>query len=203
MPSVNQYESRTLVSVLPFQNSGIEYGFKTNVNQAVRNELGHVVVDLANAPAGLIIGANSPKPGRASQRTADQYNSSFYDYRNYGALRAAGWSTTLPSRKRGRTGVNTRSVFVIIQGIKYAWNMPVSLYNNIGAERAQLGISDATQNDTDLVWGASFPQPPRVSATVVGAGGTNVLSTFCDPTRLDNLPDGWSSSGREFVTLGG
>ncbi len=203
MPSTNQYDSRTLVSVQPFQNSGLEYGFKTNVNQAVRNDLGHTPVDLTNAPAGLVVGANAPKPGRASQRTAAEYNSSFYDYRQYGALRGAGWSTTLPSRKRGRSGSNSRAVYVIIQGIKYTWNMPLSLYNSIGAERAQLGITDATQNDLDLVWGASFPQPPRVSSTVAGSGGTNVLNTFCDPTRLDNLPAGWAASGREFVTLGG
>jgi hypothetical protein len=202
MASLNQYDSRTLVSVKPFANAGIVYGFKTNVNDAVRAALGHTPVDLANAPATLVIGANSPKPGRATKRTADEYNSSFYDYENYGTLRADGWAASLPNRRRGSVGANSRAVYVTVNTVKYAWKMPIGLYDALAATRSQLGITDATSNDTDLVWGASFPKPTRVSATIVGTGGTNVLSTFCDPTRLDNLPAGWAAAGRELVTLG-
>jgi hypothetical protein len=80
--------------------------------------------------------------------------------------------------------------------------MPIHTYQKVGADRAALGIEDAGDNDTDLVFGASFPKPSKVSKVEVGADAVDVISTFVDPARLNNLPEGWSSGGTEEVAIG-
>lgn len=196
MPSLNQYEGRVANSVVPFATSGIRYGFLTNVNAATRTACGHAAVDMAALPSNIVFGANAPKPGRASKLVADEYNSSFYDFSKYAALKADGWRMTRPTIRRARSSPRSKAVYVTVGadgdgngGVKYTWQMPDALYSKIGAARTALGIRDATSDDRNLVWGPSLPRPSR--ATKVE--GTDTLSTFYDPSNA--LPTGWASTG--------
>ncbi|WNZ24847.1 hypothetical protein HJG54_19670 [Leptolyngbya sp. NK1-12] len=198
MPA-NVYESRREVWVTPFTGAGIKYGFLTNVSTAVGTACGHTAVDRANPPVGLVFGANAPKPGRASKRRADGIDSTFYDISKVSTLRSGGYSLTAPTIRRGRATVASKAVYVDLNGVKYAWRMPLVTYNKIADDRAVLGIEDADQNDRDLVWGARFPKPPKAAKTIITGSSVDVISTFVDPASIDNLPAGWSTAGREKV----
>lgn len=194
--AANVYESRRLAYVTPYTGSTIKYGFRTNVSSAVGVTCGHTPVDLANPPTGLTFGANSPKPGRASKRRTNGVDTTFYDIGQVAALRTAGYSLSPPRARRGGSGANSKTVYVTIGGIKYAWKTPTTSYNKIGAaDRTALGIQDATATDDNLVFGASYPKPPRARKEIVGVDTVDTISTFCDPERIDSLPEGWSSSG--------
>lgn len=191
--ATNVYDSRTLVSVNPFTGSGLLYGFKTNVDTNRRAALGHTPVDLANLPASLIIGANRPKPGRASKRFSTGYSSSFYDIANAGALRSDGWSLSAPHIRRASQSDFSNAYYVTIGTVKYAWKMPKTQATLISGTLSALGIQTPTANDKDLVWGASYPKPARVFTRIAD----DIVSTFVDPSRIDNLPEGWGASGDE------
>ena len=211
MPSINQYDSTRPVSVRPFAAAPILYGFKTNCKAATSTACGHTDVDYANLPATIVFGARAPKPGRASRLNTDEYESSFFDYTVYGALKTAGWATTRPFVRR--PSVSSRSITVSVSTnstggatgvIKYAWNMPIALYNKIESELAGLGIDVPSAGDTDLVFGANSPRPPRASKTVVGAGGNDILTTFVAPARFDSLTSGWAPAGgsSQYIAVG-
>ncbi|MGG6293798.1 hypothetical protein ACQ4M4_05180 [Leptolyngbya sp. AN02str] len=184
----NVYDTRRPVFVTPYTGAAVKYGFLTNVVAAVSTACGHTAVDEANPPAGLVFGANSPKPGRATRRRADGNDSSYYSIGSASALRTAGYSLTRPRIRRGTAGNNSFPVYVTLGGIKYAWRMPVHTYLSLGADRANLGIQDASASDNDLVWGARTPKPPRGYKVEAD----KVISTFIDPQKLDDLPAGWS-----------
>ena len=184
------YDDRLKVFVEPFQGTPVKYGFASNVDANVATACGHQAI--ADDTAGLVFGANSPKPGRASRKRATgQSEGSFYDWAVYAALLADGWSASLPKRRRGGASARGQSVYVTINGIKYAWNMTNRQATRIGGLDA-LGISVATANDTDLVFGANSPKPPVARKVEVGQDGTDVISTFVDPQRLNDLPAGWA-----------
>jgi len=193
--ALNVYDSRRAVYVTPFSGSTVNYGFLTNVLTSIGTACGHTAYDPATPVAGIVFGANAPKPGRASkQRAAGGTDSTFYDISRASALRADGYSLSRPSIRRGTSNSTSKAVYVTLGTIKYAWRMPVTQYNRLGADLALLGIQDATSADNDLVWGSNT-KPPKVSKR----DGTDTLSTFVDPQRVDNLPAGWSSAGREYV----
>ena len=198
----NKYNKRTLVQVNPFVNSGILYGFNSAADASQRTQLGQTEVDLSTPPPGLVIGANAPKPGRASKVFATTITSSFYDIAQVATLKTADWRiVSKPTIRRGKPQPKAKAVVITVNQVKYAWNMPNETYNAIGAsDRAALGISDADSNDKNLVWGASYPKLARASTFVTGgAGGGNIVSTFVDPTKVDNLPAGWGTSGQEYA----
>lgn len=192
--AANVYDSRREVFVTPFVGSAIKYGFLTNALAAVGTLCGHTAVDRATPPAGLVFGANAPKPGRATRPRANGSDSSYYDIGAAGALRTAGFSLTRPTTRRGGGSSLTTTVYVTIAGVKYAWRIRQDLLTRIGADATALGILIATTAEDDLVFGARFPKPPRARKRVAGQGGFDTLSTFCDPASLDDLPEGWSSS---------
>lgn len=198
MPA-NVYESRREVFVTPFTGAAIKYGFLTNVATAVGTACGHTAVNRASLPTGLVFGANAPKPGRASKRRADGIDSTFYDIGSVSTLRTAGYALTSPTIRRGRPSVATKAVYVDLEGVKYAWRMPLTTYNKIGADKSVLGIEDATQNDRDLVWGARYPKPPRAAKTIISGSSVDVVGSYVDPAAIDSLPEGWTASGREKV----
>lgn len=211
MPSINQYDPTRPLSVRPFAASPIIYGFKSNCKTTTSTACGHTAVDFASLPANIVFGARAPKPGRASRLSGDEYESSFYDYASFGALKADGWTTTKPFVRR--PSVSTRSITVSVStnadgnatgAIKYAWNMPMGLYDKIEAELAALGIDVPDASDTDLVFGANSPQPPRASRTLAGAGGNDIVTTFVAPARFDSLPAGWAPAGgsRQYIAVG-
>ncbi len=191
-------DARDLVHVPIYANTGnaqaatgVLYGFKTNIDAADRATLGQTAVDGAY-PAGLVIGANAPKPPRASRIRVTGTTSSYYDLGSAAAIRAAGWRTGSRGRIRTRNiSTRTRTVYVGLGQTKYAWQMPLDAYARIGGDREVLGVEDATANDNDLVFGASYPKPPRAALTVFGNDGTDTFSTFIDPAAVDNLPEGW------------
>ena len=195
----NKYNKRTLVQVNPFAVSGILYGFPSGADASQKTALGQVDVDMSAPPAGLVIGANAPKPGRASKKFATTIASGFYDIAQVATLKAADWRiVSRPTIRRAKSQPLAKPVVITVGTVKYAWNMPTETYTAIGAaDRAALGINDADSNDKNLVWGANYPRLPRAS-TVVAASG-NILSTFVDPTKMDNLPAGWGGSGKEYA----
>lgn len=201
---MSRYASTRLVSVTPYRGATIKYGFKTNVEERIGREAGHTPV---NADiTGLVIGANAPKPAQGTKKdvrgSVIQTYSTFVDA---GRLRSlpANWSVGKPKVRRGRATPKTVIAYVTINGIKYAWNLPKTTQSKIGATvLTQLGIKIATSADKDLVFGSSFPKPPRVGSTKIGGGGgIDDISTYCDPSVMDNLPAGFApikDSGDEF-----
>jgi hypothetical protein len=205
MPN-NKYNNRDLVSV-PVGNDLI-YLFNTNVDTEERANLGHTAVADVTPPLAFL-GGDSPKPRRVRRRTADGWNSSFCAEvpATIAALKTAGWNVgkSQPKKRGIVTGGTARavSVYVIVRGIRYAWNMPLETRAAIGeAALTALGISIATNADVPLlVWGCSLPRPARVKLVRTATGGTGPaplggtvdnLSTFCGQAQEDNLPAGWS-----------
>lgn len=183
------YGPRQLVWVTPFTGSTIKYGFMTNADSGTRTALAHVEVTGAY-PTGLVIGANAPKPPRAKKLSATGTESSFCDAEGVAAARTAGWRISRGKIRIGASGSKSKTVYVTHETNKLAWKMPNFLYTNITGDLAALGVLLATAADKDLVFGARFPVLPRVgkiSATF------NKYTTFCDPSKLDSLPAGWSS----------
>lgn len=207
-PSTTQYDTKRAVYVKPFSTSPILYGFKTNVKETTSTECGHVAVNPASLPTNLVFGANAPKPGRATRQTTTGSESSFYDIDKYSALKQAGYSLSRPSYRLRSSGRRSYTVYVTIGakeggagGIKYAWNMPKSLYDQINSEMTALGIRVADGSETDLVFGASSPKPPKASKVLLSDGGSRTLSTFFDPSK-DTLPEGWSGAGKQYINVG-
>lgn len=187
-------DKQDLMAVKPFNGTNIRYGFMTNVKPSIRTELGQVKVDRSRADAtlNLVIGANAPKPAQARKYDVASQGtvSSFVDAGKIGRL-PAGWTVSRPKVRRGRTSQKTLAVYITIRGIKYAWRIPKRTWQRLGANAAKLGIKQASSNDKDLVFGASFPVPPTVAAILGDGKG---ISTFCDPSKIDSLPTGWRAT---------
>ena len=192
------YESKRKVYVTPIQGLSLNYGFLTNVDPSVGSALGHTDIGAAIPPA-TVFGANAPRPAKATRRFADGVKTSYIDVGSITSARAAGWSVGRARVRRGGQSALAIVVYVSVQGIKYAWHMPLRLYNRIQADLPALGISVGTPSDTDLVFGASFPKPPRANKVELGTDGEDSLSTFVDPTVT--LPNGWSASGSDHDPL--
>lgn len=192
MPT-NRYANRRLVHVVPFTGSTIKYGFQTNVDADVSTALGHTAVAGAY-PSGLVIGANAPKPARASRILATGSESSFISAANIAAARTAGWTVGKSRVRVGGSTARSKLVYITFEGNKLAWRMPTGTYTRLSAEeRTALGIVDGTADALDLVFGVSYPELPRVGKRSVGTDGADLVSTFCDPASLDDLPAGFTS----------
>jgi hypothetical protein len=189
MPS--PYGTRTLVHVVPFTGSDIKYGFFTNADSTARTALGHTAITGAY-PTGLVLGANAPKPGRATRIRATGVESSFVSAGARTTAVAAGWKVSPGRVRNGASSTKSKTVYVTAEGNKIAWKMPTFLYTKISADIAGLGILEAASSDLDLVFGARYPRLPRVGKIEVPqSGAPSRLTTFCDPEALDNLPEGW------------
>jgi hypothetical protein len=193
---LNKYDTKDLVSV-PLDN-GLIYVFATNVDAAARTLLGHTAIADVVPPLAFQ-GGDSPKPRRAKKLTADGWNSSFISSAAavIAAAKAAGYQITRGGKKRGRVpaaGARATTVYVLVRGIKYAWNMSnESLATITQATATALGINIATAADeATLVWGASLPKPAVATFyNAAGPGGGDQLSTFVDQAKEDTLPAGW------------
>lgn len=190
---------RTLVSVKPSSRSNFRYGFYTAVDANEQTALGHTVVT-GGLASGVVFGANSPKPARMRKTLASGRSStSFVDAANRTTSAQSGWKLVKKAKARGvaasafakpvyvRLAVGSGNTAVTIQ---YAWMMPNTTYDAIGAARQGLGIRDvsASEDRFDLVFG-STPKPPRAIQATTG------ISAFCDPDAT--LPSGWSIAGGE------
>jgi len=184
---MGKYDDKRPVTVVPFNGSSIRYGFLTNIDSGDSQILGHQDAAAAGQ-GGIVYGANSPKPARASRRRATGTTSSFIDWNSITSARQQGWTTGKANIRRGGSTARGRVVAVTFQNLTYAWNMPLDTYNNIGAgDRQTLGIRDTDENDTNLVFGAQYPKPPKARFDA----GDNIYSTYYDPTN-GSLPEGWS-----------
>lgn len=140
------------------------YAFKTNMDTNFAALFGHKPVTTGSA--NLIVGANYPKPARASGKKAKKYGSSFIDPSQYTAAKADGFNITASKRgaiATGKAGEDSHAVKITVAGIDYAWNMPDDTYALIGDVKATLKIEDITTSTDAIksVVGASFPKPAR------------------------------------------
>ncbi len=163
------------------------YAFRTTIKESEGSILGHVAVTTTTAVAGLIFKANYPKPKRASKSFATGTSSSFIAPSAVAGAIAAGWDI-VKAKSNGRKS-KTRfqtPVYVTVNGVKYAWAMTNRQLTKIKPNLKALGIIEVVGTEQDLVFGASFPKPPRVrSVASVGKGdnATSAISTtFYDPS---------------------
>ncbi|MBD2039713.1 hypothetical protein [Microcoleus sp. FACHB-672] len=176
----------------------INYIYASNVDlpAADATVLGVVAVDLAAIPAGSVYQCNSPKPPSVRRfEVARGWDSSFVAPANIGAARTAGWTKANRQISAGViiAGGRTKTHYVEVGGVRYAWNLHMDRVTKIGAELAGLGIIAATQNDRpSLVWGSTAPRPAMASKIFTGAGGSDLVTVFVAQAKEDSLPAGWT-----------
>jgi hypothetical protein len=170
----------------PYAN--IKYAFRTPNFSVTGAALGQTKLEATTPVQGLIFKANHPKPKKAAKSLAIKTVSSFVSANKEDDARKAGWDI-IRARSNGRKGNTSRqvAVYVLISGVKYGWGLPKTRWNNIKGSAAALGIKQLASTDDDVVFGASFPKPPRVSGSVSGGTGKNTttarISTFYDPSN--------------------
>lgn len=192
------YGDKKLFSVpIPSAAGDIAYIYGSNVDLPAGDltTLGITAVDLAAIPARAVYQCNSPKPPQARRfSTTRSWDSSFVAQGQVAAAKAAEWAI---SRRAVQSGVRisggrTKTVYVTVGGINYAWNIHLERYTRLSAELTALGISAATQDDRPgLVWGSTAPRPAQVSKAFTGPGGTDFVTVFCAQNKEDTLPEGW------------
>ncbi len=182
----------------------VKYGFSTNFPETKGTELGHTkITDLAKPPQKLVVGCSFPKPRRASLRvstTGARYYSSFIAQSKINAAKNKGWrvqrtKTVSKIILASNSASFVQTVYVTIEGIKYAWNIPKVTFKNIDKDASAIGLKEATTGDRDeLCFGANFPVPPRATKVIPGSGedGPKYISTFYDPSS--KLPSLWTPS---------
>lgn len=191
----SRYGSRTAVYVVMGADATvIAYGFNTNMDAGDQAALGHQALDYSAPPARLVLGANRPKPGRATKQSATESNSSFYAAAQATTLRAAGWKLTFPKTRAGKgaNGRLTKEYYVTINGIKYAWALPNKVATQLGGDGVitSLGLKPTEATESDYVFGARFPKPPRAVLVKEEGGSLVTASTFMDPSAT--VPTGFS-----------
>jgi len=136
-----------------------------------------------------VIGANAPKPPRASKRTASGYEGSFCDKDKVTQLRADGYRITRGKSRTPRSTNLSTAYYILINGIKYAWNSPNAASTPSSLSTAN--VKPATASDK-CVFGASFPKPPRMAIETGEGDAGGKYSTFVDPDKVDDLAQaGW------------
>ncbi|WP_019501644.1 hypothetical protein [Pseudanabaena sp. PCC 6802] len=171
----------------------IKYAFKTTADSGVSTALGHTAVDANTAVQGLIYKANHPKPRKASRTRTTGIESSYVSFAKEDDAAKAGWDISrAKSKGRKATTQRQKAVYVTLIGVKYAWAMSLKRWNVISGSAKALGIKEVTGAETDLVFGASFPRPPRVKGSVAKGEESAKFSTFYDPSA--KVPTGFSTS---------
>lgn len=155
----------------------LKYGFKTtkDVHETYKSELGQTAYSGAT---GVVFGANSPKPARATKEFASGSISSYCSTTKIDNLKNNDWVVTSKGSIRGiKTSGKTRTVYLEMPGgWLYAWNITAA-----EADLAQqLGFKLAGGADAgNLVWGVNSPKPPRASKRENGSS----TSTFIKPQQ--------------------
>lgn len=214
MGSQTKYKERELmfVNIKPIAGADtgdtLKYAFLTNIPAGDRTELGQTAVTpvmMTSVVVGLVAGCSYPKPNRATKRTALRVTSSYHDLsKTKAALRKLGYKirrfTGNSQFRSGNTSL-VQTVYVTVNGVRYAWNQPKVTETNItAAVMATLGVRKAAIGDAgELVFGADLPKPPRAGTTIIAGDDVKDLSTFYDPSAT--LPDGWTPSGAMRIIL--
>ncbi|MCT7958951.1 hypothetical protein [Laspinema palackyanum] len=201
MAKTEIYGDRPLVAVKVGASSGATttdigfYGFRSPIDTTEGATLGHTPAISGGAfIAKLIITPRRPRPVRVQRKESAYSISSFCSYDQVAAAGSAGWKQIESSKfesPRGKKAVDP--YYVEVRGIKYGFYSPKLKVAKIQGDLGSLGVVAATSANRDICWGANFPIPPRVAKSVAGTGnsGVDTVSTFCDPVRLDALPDGY------------
>lgn len=187
---------RQLVWVkMPAPVADIKYGFNSGADAGDRGILGQTPVT-SDGLTGLVIGANNIKPGKATKTKPTGTESSFYAHDKRQELRSAGWTLTSPKIRTKRASKRSDLLYVTINGVKYGWSSAKATTQP--ADSAKLGIKAVKSTDVDVIYGCSFPKPPRAK-TQIGNGSS--YSIFVDPSKADALPDGWALVGNGKTVL--
>lgn len=191
-----RYTADTSLVSIAVKGTAVRYGFRTTDDDAINAILGHAVaLDATGLPVnGVIFGANSPKPPRASKkRISGETDTSFVGSDAIAGARAAGWKIIPGSIAVPRTTKLSVPVYVPVRtgvgdaGIayNYAWRMPRYQHNIIGGELEILGIGLVTQDNFDEMWfGVNRPKPKRASRDL---DGNSTITTFIATAREDNV----------------
>lgn len=152
---------------------GLKYGFPTN--NVKFTEYGDPLFGQIafEAQAGVIFGANSPKPRRASKKFAGGRVSSFIDFNKAATLKAAKWRVTL-SEKRGKIKTSGTKITVCVNtpfAYKYAWYLRATQFDTF----SPFGVEQPQPNDV-LVFGSKLKPPKATRETTEGT-----ISTFIAP----------------------
>lgn len=165
----------------------IKYGFRASAASVTHQAiLGHTPY---TNQAGVVFGANSPKPNRASKLLAGGDTvSSFIDPGQEASAKAAGWVVIASRRRRGIANTpRARTVYVAMPGgYNYAWNITRDDLDLA----VDLGFTEATGTTANLVWG-STPKPPVASRITNGQRE----SSFIEPVAATidaAVTAGWS-----------
>lgn len=192
--------SRLVYVALAAPYADHKYGFRTTVKESTSTTLGHQALDLNTPVNGLLLGANSPKPRRASRRTATGLESSFVAPAAVAAAVAAGFDI-VKAKPNGRKSITQFQipVYVTVNGVKYAWGMRKAQKAKLGANFGVLGIKEATGQEQDLVFGASFPKPPRAKSITTSKSGSVSSETFYDPSNDAQVVGKFSTSSGQYT----
>lgn len=192
------YNDRKLRWVKPSQQTGtLKYGFQSALASSRASLFGQADVAVTDLQ-GLVIGANNPKPAKATKKLATGYESSFCDFSKWADLEQQGYNVVAPKKtiRLPRTTSLSTTMYVTINGVKYAWQMPL-VVGTVGNLTA-VGAKSAAAGATDLVFGASFPKPPRYQYVNTATGDR--LNIFGDPSTDEATANtaGWvqTFSGR-------
>ena len=185
-----------VVTIAGFPN--LRYGFNTRVRESTSTTLGHVSITpggLADVN-GIVLGANSPKPPRASKRLANGYEGSFADKSKIAELKGDGWRITRGKTRKGSSSARSKTVYITINGINYAWNRPEAATM---PDLSQTGHEEPDSN-TPLVFGARFPKPPRMK--LERDDGDFATFIKANQATVDALKEaGWTNAGNGTYTL--
>ncbi|MBP0016242.1 MAG: hypothetical protein J7647_01640 [Cyanobacteria bacterium SBLK] len=191
----------------------IKYGFPCRLERDTAfSTLGINLIDvtaLSEADLlGMVWGANSPKPPRATKKhdtNPPGYESTFCGNSAtiLAAARADGWKirTGKSPRKPSET-TRSKTVYVTINGINYAWQF-AKLAQGVTVDVTQIGVKDATSNDL-LVFGATFPKPPKMQRNINDPADPDddTFSTFGDPSSLASaVENDWNQKNMKGANL--
>lgn len=168
----------------------LRYAFRSKAIEEHRAALGQtVLLDNVAEVTGYVIGANAPKPGRATKVFAALGNvSGFYNFNNLAELKAAKWKVTKGKNPpKASNGKLSSIVFVEINGIAYAWHS-AKVTGATQPPVGEIGVTPVEPTTPNLVFGASFPKPPR--GKIALADGS-IYSTYASPTAVIPETSGW------------
>lgn len=205
MPTYLQNQTRGLLRFVKVRkNRLLYYGWKTKdlaastvLTEADVTALGHKTAIAVEGIAGAIgiLGANRPKPARATKK-AENYSwneqgsaSSFVDADSYAAALSAGWNIGKAKGVSITSNSRTVTMGAQVEGNGF-YLFPVNA-GDAPAYAAELGLflpAQLTESDRAVAFtGTSKPRPPRVKKGSTGA------STFCSYDAIDSATsNGWT-----------
>lgn len=212
-------ESRLVfVDMVTTGSTVAKYAFRTSIEGTTGTDLGHqVAIEGENTlKAGMIVGANSPKPFRAAKEFGGtkRSESSFIANNKIGTAKAAGWTISAPKYRSAPISARSKLVYVETKvngtAINYGWAMPDYQHTRISAELATLGINliDPTQDipETKAFFGIAVPKPGRASKKIPGTTAGNsggLITTFVSDVKAnDAIAAGWRVRAKPSVQKG-